>query len=294
MVGDEREEILGFLGSLTPAQWDTPSLCEGWRVRDVAVHLLVDEPFREIGWPRGLAKLAGMGFSVHRANAWWVAHNATRDTADIMAMWRRSLRLGPVARLLGASTGLRAGVIHHQDMRRPLGMPRVIPAKRLTGVLDAIITPRGSGISLPGTGGRATPAGHRYRLGPRRRPRCGRPRRSADHGPGRPGCGTRRPARRRSSDSRSAYPHARGHDPPRPHADEGRNLITMSEASKKLLRRQVEDIFSATHPGAREELIAPEYVENGVATFGRSSPSRVPGRRPCARPPSSSSASSPT
>ena len=51
----------------------------------------------------------------------------------------------------------------------------------------------------------------------------------------------------------------------------------MSEASKKLLRRQVEDIFSATHPGAREELIAPEYVENGVATFRRSSPSRVPG-----------------
>ena len=144
MVSDEREEILGFLGSLTPAQWDTPSLCEGWRVRDVAVHLLVDEPFREIGWPRGLAKLAGMGFSVHRANAWWVAHNAARDTADIMAMWRRSLPPGPVARLLGASTGLRAGVIHHQDMRRPLGMPRVIPAKRLTGVLDAIITRRGS------------------------------------------------------------------------------------------------------------------------------------------------------
>jgi hypothetical protein len=35
-------------------------------------------------------------------------------------------------------------VIHHQDMRRPLGMPHVIPAERLTGVLDAIITPKGS------------------------------------------------------------------------------------------------------------------------------------------------------
>ena len=144
MVRDEREDILAFLRALTPGQWDASSLCEGWRVRDVAVHLLVDEPFREIGWPRGLAKLAGMGFSVHRANAWWVQQNASRDTGDILAVWRRSLAPGPVSRILGPGTGLRAAVIHHQDMRRPLGMPRTIPAERLRGVLEAIITPKGS------------------------------------------------------------------------------------------------------------------------------------------------------
>jgi uncharacterized protein (TIGR03083 family) len=72
MVRDEREEILSFLRSLSPEQWNVPSLCEGWRVRDVAVHLLVDEPPREIGWPRAVAKLAGLGLSVHRLNDWWV------------------------------------------------------------------------------------------------------------------------------------------------------------------------------------------------------------------------------
>lgn len=159
MVGEERAEILGFLSALTPAQWDAPSLCEGWRVRDVAVHLLVDEPFRELGWPRALAKLAGMGFSVHRANTWVIQRNAARDTSDIVATWRRSLPPGPVARFLGAGTCLRAGVIHHQDMRRPLAMPRAIPAERLTGVLDTIITPKGS-INL-GSRGRA--AGLRLR-----------------------------------------------------------------------------------------------------------------------------------
>jgi uncharacterized protein (TIGR03083 family) len=144
MVQDEREEILSFLRSLSPEQWDVPSMCEGWRVRDVAVHLLVDEPPREIGWPRAVAKLAGLKFSVHRLNDWWVRRNASRDTADVLAMWQRSLPPGPVARLLGAGTCLRAGVIHHQDMRRPLGLPRAIPAERLTVVLDAIVTPRGS------------------------------------------------------------------------------------------------------------------------------------------------------
>jgi hypothetical protein len=29
MVRDEREEILSFLRSLSPEQWDVPSLCEG-------------------------------------------------------------------------------------------------------------------------------------------------------------------------------------------------------------------------------------------------------------------------
>jgi len=151
MVGQEFEEILAFLEALPPEDWDKPSLCEGWRVQDVAVHLLVDEAFREIGWLRGLAKLAGMRFSVHRANAWWVERNRPRPAADILAIWRRSLASGPVgrapglvARALGPDTALRAGVIHHQDMRRPLGMTRDIPAERLLGVLAAITTRRGS------------------------------------------------------------------------------------------------------------------------------------------------------
>ena len=29
IVGEERQEILGLLSSLTPAQWQTPSLCAG-------------------------------------------------------------------------------------------------------------------------------------------------------------------------------------------------------------------------------------------------------------------------
>lgn len=49
----ERADVHDFLASLTPAQWDEPSLCEGWRIRDVAVHLLVDEPVEQSvsRWP---------------------------------------------------------------------------------------------------------------------------------------------------------------------------------------------------------------------------------------------------
>ena len=38
-VRDERVDVLALLRSLEPQQWDAPSLCAGWRVRDVAAHL---------------------------------------------------------------------------------------------------------------------------------------------------------------------------------------------------------------------------------------------------------------
>ena len=38
MARDERLDFAAFLGGLTPEQWDSPTLCDKWRVRDVAVH----------------------------------------------------------------------------------------------------------------------------------------------------------------------------------------------------------------------------------------------------------------
>lgn len=36
----DREELVELLGSLTEQEWETPSLCEGWQVRDVVAHLV--------------------------------------------------------------------------------------------------------------------------------------------------------------------------------------------------------------------------------------------------------------
>jgi len=38
MARDEREELAALLNRLTPQQWDSPTLCERWSVREVAVH----------------------------------------------------------------------------------------------------------------------------------------------------------------------------------------------------------------------------------------------------------------
>lgn len=40
MARTERTELAQLLASLTPDQWTTRSLCEGWTASDVAVHVI--------------------------------------------------------------------------------------------------------------------------------------------------------------------------------------------------------------------------------------------------------------
>ena len=37
----DREALADYLATLSPTDWDTPSLCDGWTVKGVATHLLV-------------------------------------------------------------------------------------------------------------------------------------------------------------------------------------------------------------------------------------------------------------
>ncbi len=39
MTDSERSAFADLADSLTPAQWDQPSLCDGWKVRDVVAHV---------------------------------------------------------------------------------------------------------------------------------------------------------------------------------------------------------------------------------------------------------------
>lgn len=51
----QRRRLAEALGTLTEAQWEHPSRCESWSVRDVAVHLAHTNVFWEISLRAGLA-----------------------------------------------------------------------------------------------------------------------------------------------------------------------------------------------------------------------------------------------
>ncbi|WP_068161275.1 maleylpyruvate isomerase family mycothiol-dependent enzyme [Rhodococcus phenolicus] len=126
----ERAELVDLLRSLTPEQWDTPSLCAGWSVRDVAGHLSIDAV------PMHRYLLAGLRHpSVDRLNRHYVEEARTVPVDRLVEGLATSISGSWFTRWFPQLT-LADHVVHQQDIRRPLGLPRTIDADRLRTVLD--------------------------------------------------------------------------------------------------------------------------------------------------------------
>jgi uncharacterized protein (TIGR03083 family) len=141
LVAEERTDLVSFLRTLAPEDWEAPSLCEGWRVRDVAAHLLYDA----MPLHRYVLEVLAAGFSTDRVNRRVVERSKDMDACDLVDVLERSVRSGIVARL-SPSIALADVLVHHQDIRRPLRRPRTIPSDRLLRVLerpDRFAVPRG-------------------------------------------------------------------------------------------------------------------------------------------------------
>jgi uncharacterized protein (TIGR03083 family) len=140
----EREDLLDLLGTLTPEQWRAPSLCAGWSVHDVVAHVL---SYEELG-PRQLAaRFARGSFYFGRVNAVGLREYADRSPAELTDLLRRHLTPTGLTAGLGGAIALTDGLIHHQDIRRPLGLPRAVPAERVRPALrTALFAPTLLGV----------------------------------------------------------------------------------------------------------------------------------------------------
>ncbi|MFO7590726.1 MAG: maleylpyruvate isomerase family mycothiol-dependent enzyme [Acidimicrobiia bacterium] len=141
MLWDESSDIAAALGELQDAEFDAMSLCEGWRVRDVVSHMVVGHtaPMSKI-----LVEVAKNGFSVPKGSfeisrEYGSAHSAAEIRDAWSAVARDHTRKG-ITKVISEKEGMVDLLIHHQDIRRPLGRPRTIPAERLTAALDALPT----------------------------------------------------------------------------------------------------------------------------------------------------------
>ena len=132
-AADERAELLALLEQLTPQQWDAASLCPAWRVREVVAHVFsYDELSRRdlVGrFLRGAVYPGG-------ANAVGLAAYADHTPADLLNLAHRCAEPRGLPAGFNGGIALVDGMIHHQDIRRPLGMPRDIPADRLRAALE--------------------------------------------------------------------------------------------------------------------------------------------------------------
>ena len=133
MARAEREQFVALLEGLTPAQWDSPTLCDKWRVRDVVAHVIGYDPLTRLQLLRRMAKgLVTRG----GANAVGVAEYAAKSPEELTALMREYVEPQGLTSGFGGRIALTDGMIHQQDIRRPLGKPRTIDHERLRTALD--------------------------------------------------------------------------------------------------------------------------------------------------------------
>ena len=126
---DERDSLVVTLRSLTPQQWDAPSLCEGWRVRDVAGHLVTG---LETSLPTVLMKTAKAGFSISKASAQAGRETGSRPTEELIKAIETPTELAGFAKVIGYKKLVPDVTIHHEDIRRAVSMsPHEVPAERM-------------------------------------------------------------------------------------------------------------------------------------------------------------------
>jgi uncharacterized protein (TIGR03083 family) len=135
LARDERLAFADFLAGLTPAQWVTPSLCAGWTVRDVAAHCV---SFEGISGGQLAVRFLKGRLQTDRINALAVADLAGSSTEDLIGLLRDNALPHGLGGGFGGRVALTDNMIHQQDIRRPLGLPRTIDSERLRAALDFV------------------------------------------------------------------------------------------------------------------------------------------------------------
>ncbi len=133
MAHAERADLAAFLATLTPQQWETPSICTGWSVKDVVAHLISYEELGAVGLLQRFAK-----GRVVRANEVGVDEFAALTPQQLLEFLGEHLTPRGLTAGFGGMIALVDGTIHHQDIRRSLGRPRTVPADRLRRVLELV------------------------------------------------------------------------------------------------------------------------------------------------------------
>jgi uncharacterized protein (TIGR03083 family) len=133
MAQQERSALLELLRTLNNDQWSAPSLCAGWTVRDVALHIVSYDELSKTA----LAKTMLIGKpGVTAANDRALHRYDALGPDEVKALVARCQRPRGLTAGFGGGIALTDGTIHQQDIRRALALPRVIAADQLRAVLD--------------------------------------------------------------------------------------------------------------------------------------------------------------
>jgi uncharacterized protein (TIGR03083 family) len=125
VIQDQRLAIADLLDGLAAASWETPSLCAGWRIRDVAAHVsLVALPPSPGSVLVDLIRARG---SFHQANTNASLRRAERAPEQLIADLRQHAGSRKLPVVSDQRNVLFDILVHGQDIAIPLGIDLPMP-----------------------------------------------------------------------------------------------------------------------------------------------------------------------
>jgi uncharacterized protein (TIGR03083 family) len=139
----EYEALADLLGAAGSGVWDAPSLCEGWRTREVVAHMTMAARYDV---PAFVAELEASGGDFTRLSNTVAERDGALPVATLLADLR-----SPVLHAWQPPGGGEEGalvhcVIHSLDIVEAVPLDRRVPAARIRPVLGLVATP-GTGTS---------------------------------------------------------------------------------------------------------------------------------------------------
>jgi uncharacterized protein (TIGR03083 family) len=156
VVAQQRHDLAALLEALTPQQWEPPSLCPAWRVRDVAAHVALTP---QLTFGRLLRGAVRAGGNPHRTAAETAIRHAQRPTAQIVQEIHDHADHRDLRWPLDGRNVLFDLLVHTQDIARPLGLDRPMDPAAARAGLDRVWEmgwPFGARRKLAAVGLRAT------------------------------------------------------------------------------------------------------------------------------------------
>jgi uncharacterized protein (TIGR03083 family) len=135
LVGDSYARLADSLEQLDPGAWDSPSLCEGWRVREVIAHVtmparLTAEQFgAELTAVNGDFQLLSDTIAT-RDSGLPIAEQLANLRSPVLAAWQP-----PGGGEIGA---LNHAVVHGLDVTNALQLPRACSEATARVILDSL------------------------------------------------------------------------------------------------------------------------------------------------------------
>lgn len=162
----ERASLLGTVEQLDGADWDTPSLAVGWRVRDVVAHVGMNVTLKPWTAIVGIARARG---DYDRFMAGHARKVGDRPVAEHVAAMRRVAKHDGVAPTTKPSDGAIDAFVHHHDIALALGRDVPYDDARLRWLADGLpqaARPIGSSKRVEGLRVIATDIDWHYGTGP--------------------------------------------------------------------------------------------------------------------------------